>query len=351
MSVLDLIRPDLKIINPYIPTGDDLGCRLHANELPWSPVTMENVCLNHYPNGRAQQELQMLMAAHYQIKSEEMVLTRGSDDGIDLIMRVFLRAGIDSVLQCPPTFPMYAFYAHLQQAKIINCPLIVENNFSLAMDQLIVAWQPNCKLIILCQPNNPTGNMLELVMIAELCEYFRNKAVIVVDEAYIDFAEAPSATTLLSSFDNLIILRTLSKAYGMAGLRLGAVIGRAQVIEALKNAMAPYTLSSAVIQLAKTALISKDWFTTNVQRILTARADIMRQLKESPWIEHIFPTRTNFILVKSPYAHSLMQHFANQDIAVRYFAHEPLKNMMRITVGNESQNRQLLNALAAFTPD
>ena len=120
MSILNLVRPDLTTIQGYKPTGDDLECRLHANELPWAPVSLEQIALNHYPDVKQQQALQEQMADYYQVQPEQMVLTRGSDDGIDLVMRLFLRAGIDSFMQCPPTFPMYAFYARLQQAGILN---------------------------------------------------------------------------------------------------------------------------------------------------------------------------------------------------------------------------------------
>ncbi|KTC86484.1 histidinol-phosphate transaminase [Legionella brunensis] len=350
MSVLDLIRPDLQDITPYVPTGDELGTRLHANELPWSPSSLNEVALNHYPNARNQQKLQERMARYFQVNNEEIVLTRGSDDGIDLLMRVFLQAGIDSILQCPPTFPMYSFYARLQQAGTLNCPLDSKNNFSLSTKKLMATWQTNCKLIMLCRPNNPTGNLLDLAEIKQLCDHFTNRAVVVVDEAYIDFAKVPSAVTLLRSFDNLIVLRTLSKACGLAGLRLGAVIAQPQVIKALRNAMPPYTLSSAVIALAKDALENKEWFESNIQRILHARAELVKQFQQCNWIETIYPSHANFILVSSPHAPALTQWLAQHDIAIRYFAHPPLQNMMRITVGDEMQNKQLLTVLNSFKP-
>ncbi|ASQ46127.1 histidinol-phosphate transaminase [Legionella clemsonensis] len=351
MSVLDLIRPDLLNIQPYVPTGDELEVRLHANELPWSPIEFKNVSLNHYPKASEQQEVQRLMADYFEVKPEQLVLTRGSDDGIDLIMRLFLRTGLDSILQCPPTFPMYAFYARLQQAQILNCPLDIDKNFELSVEKLRTTWQPNCKLIMLCQPNNPTGSLLAITKIAELCDYFTNKAVIVVDEAYIDFSETKTAASLLTSFDNLIILRTLSKACGLAGLRLGGVIAQPQVIQAIRNAMPPYTLSSTVIALAKEALANKEWFRSNIQRIVTMRKNLVVQLKQSPWIETIYPSHTNFILVASPHAHALSAWFSQHEIAVRHFANSPLEDMMRITVGDEQQNTQLMHTLKIFNPD
>lgn len=349
MSVLNLIRPDLITMKAYVPNGDELNCRLHANESPRSPIPFADVPLNQYPDARQQQVLQEQLAQHYQIKSEQMVLTRGSDDGIDLVMRLFLRAGIDSILQCPPTFPMYAFYARLQQAEVINCPLDAENGFSLDPEKLLSLWQTNCKIIMLCRPNNPTATLLDLSTITQLCEYFRDKAIVVVDEAYIDFAQAPSATSLLSFFDNLIVLRTLSKAYGLAGLRLGTIIAQPKIIQALKNITPPYTLPSIVLDLAKRALTEQQWFAQNVQRILNARTQLMAELQQSPWIDIVYPSRTNFMLVSSTYAHPLAAWFAEHDIAVRHFAGSPLlQNNLRISVGDESQNQRLLAALKAF---
>jgi histidinol-phosphate aminotransferase len=348
MSVLNLIRPDLLTMKTYTPTGDDLNCRLHANELPWTPLSLNDLPLNHYPDMQEQKKLEAQIAERFQIKKEEMLLTRGSDDAIDFLMRFFLTARQDSFMQCPPTFPMYEFYSRLQQVETINCPLDAENDFQLSTEKLISLWQPNCKLIMLCSPNNPTGTVLELTTIASLCEQFKDKAAIVVDEAYIDFAQIPSASTLLSSFDNLIVLRTLSKAHGLAGLRLGAIIAQPQLIKAMQNAIPPYTLPSAVINLAQLALTDKEWFSPKVQLILNERELLNSQLKKSPWIETVYPTQANFILVASSHALALAAWFSELGIAVRYFAAGPLQQMLRITVGDSDQNQQLLRALASF---
>ncbi|MBA3536385.1 MAG: histidinol-phosphate transaminase [Tatlockia sp.] len=348
MSVLDLIRPDLLTMKTYTPTGDDLNCRLHANELPWTPLSLYELPLNHYPDRQEQKKLETQIAERFQVRKEEMLLTRGSDDAIDFLMRFFLSARQDSFMQCPPTFPMYEFYSRLQQVETINCPLDFENDFHLSSDKLISLWRPNCKLIMICSPNNPTGTLLKLTTIATFCEQFRDKAAIVVDEAYIDFAQTPSASTLLSSFDNLIVLRTLSKAHGLAGLRLGAIIAQPQLIKAMQNAIPPYTLPSAVINLAQLALADKEWFSPKIQLILKEREMLNAELKKSPWIETVYPTHANFILIASPHAQALVLWFKEFGIAVRYFAAGPMQKMLRITVGDSSQNQRLLTALASF---
>ena len=357
MSALNLIRPDLRTFETYAMDDKIADCLLHANELPWSPPIMttalETISLNRYPTLTAKNQLQTLLASFYEINPNEVLLTRGSDEGIDLLMRLFLRAGIDSIMQCPPTFSMYAFYARLQQAAIINCPL-QENKegFSLDRHAMTACWQPTCKLIMLCRPNNPTGELIDLDTITALCEQYTNQSIIVVDEAYIEFSEAKSATTLINHFDNLIVLRTLSKAYGLAGLRLGAVIAQAPLIEALNKICAPFTLSSAVMGLALNALQNKHWFTTVQQRIKTLRADLANNLKQSPWIEKIYPSAANFLFIKTRYARPLAAWFQQHNIAIRSFADNPLlKNYLRITVGDDAQNTKLITLFASFVGD
>ena len=352
MSALALIRPDLLAIQPYDIKHEDLDCPLHANELPWSPLTLAGVTLNRYPTSAPKNQLRQLLADYYQIKAEELLLTRGSDDGIDLLMRLFLRAGIDSILQCPPTFSMYAFYACLQQAGVINCPL-QENDqgFSMDLNALDTLWQPNCKLIMICRPNNPTGELIDLATIARLCAHYVNRAVIVVDEAYIEFATALSAASLIPQFDNLVVLRTLSKAYGLAGLRIGAVISQTPLIEALRKVTAPFTLSSAVVALAIEALQDKTWFVNSQQCISQLRAQLALSLQQCAWIEHVYPSSSNFLLIKTRQAAGLADWLLQHDIAIRAFTTSPLQQHLRITVGNEEQNKKLLTALAAFDGD
>ena len=353
MTALNLIRPDLAAIQTYSIGNDELDCPLHANELPWSPITAGHTRLNRYPTLGPKNQLQNQLASIYQIKHDELMLTRGSDEGIDLLMRLFLRSGIDNIMQCPPTFSMYTFYARLQQASIISCPL-QENDegFSLNLKKINTLWKPNCKLIILCRPNNPTGELIDLATISTLCEQYTNQSIIIVDEAYIEFSDTPSATTLINQFDNLIVLRTLSKAYGLAGLRLGAVIAKASMIEALRKVTAPFTLSNTVIELGITALQNKTWFLNALHCITQLRESLATQLQLSPWVDKVYPSTANFILIKTPYALALSDWFNQNNIAIRSFADNPqLQSHLRITVGHEAQNKQLLATLASFAGD
>jgi len=352
MSALDLIRPDLASMKSYIPGSDQLDGRLHMNELPWSPIDLPIARLNHYPAIEPQQQLQRQLSARYQVQPEALLLTRGSDEGIDLLMRLFLRSGMDSMMQCPPTFSMYAFYAHLQQAMVINCPLAEAEGFSLNLELMREKWQLNCKLIMLCRPNNPTGNLIHLKTISELCQHYQDRSIIVVDEAYIEFSDEISATSLINQFDNLIVLRTLSKACGLAGLRVGAIIAQPAIIKALETIVAPFTFSSAVLDLSVRALQNTAWFEEAIQRIKVSRAAMMADLQRSRWIEKVYPSAANFILVKTHDAKALFEYFSRQSIAVRQFATTPsLQQHLRITVGDEVQNKSVLAALVSFTGD
>ncbi|KTD57441.1 Histidinol-phosphate aminotransferase (Imidazole acetol-phosphate transaminase) [Legionella santicrucis] len=351
MSVLNLIRPELLNNQAYIPISGQISYRLHANELPWS-VLNTKIDLNFYPEKMAQQPLLEQLAKLYQVDVTQLVLTRGSDDGIDLITRLFLRAGQDACMQCPPTFPMYSFYAHLQQAQLIDCPLDPLNCFEISVEEIRNCWQKNCKMIILCNPNNPTASLIDINQIAALCEEYKDRSIIVVDEAYIEFTQNQSATCLISQFDNLIVLRTLSKAYGLANLRLGSILAQAHVIQALNNIMLPFPLSTVVINLALKALVKPAWFSESINKIKKARTQLSQALTLCPFIETVYPSQTNFILIKTRYAPELVSWFGSHGIAVKNFPpHSSLQDHLRITVGNEAQNRFLLHTLSSFQPN
>lgn len=348
MSVLDFIRPEFQSMDPYRPS-DHGTIRLHANELPWSPLEELDIKLNHYPDWQQQLALEQQLAKHYQVASDNLLLTRGSDDGLDLLMRLVLSEGKHSVLLCPPTFPMYAFYAQLQNAGILQCPLLEDNGFELSTERLIAAWQPGCKIVILCRPNNPTGSVPTLAQIADLCQHFGNKSLVLVDEAYIEFADAPSASELLSDYPNLVVLRTLSKAYGLAGLRLGVVMASSPLIRALKSIMPPYTLPSPVISLAQKALQNQAWFVNAVQTIKEAREQLQEALRQFPCIDKVFPSQGNFLLVKSKEAQAIADSLAEQGLNVRRFKDEALKSLLRISIGSEGENATLLRFLSVYS--
>lgn len=348
MSILRLVRPEILKIQPYSSAKNSKTLRLHANELPWSALE-NSIDLNFYPEKDLQDQLQKQLAQCYQVEADQLMLTRGSDDGIDLVTRLFLNPGQDACMQFSPTFSMYSFYVSLQQAQLIECPLNSLNNFQLCLGDIRRHWQNNCKVIFLCNPNNPTANLFGLDFIAMLCEEYKNRSVIVVDEAYIEFAEAQSATCLIPQFDNLIVLRTLSKAYGLANLRLGIILSQAHILNTLKKIIGPYPLSNVVLDLALRAMGQSDWFSQSLKTIKELRTCLIKKLQQCTLIEKVYPTQTNFILVKTPYAKELFSWLADQGIAIKSFSSKSsLQDHLRITVGSAMQNQVLIRAVAAF---
>lgn len=350
MTISDLMRAELLSLEAYSQLNHKPDCRLHMNELPWSPLDCTPFALEQYPDFEAQNALEQCLSERYQISSANLLLTRGSDEAIDLLMRLFLRPLVDSILQCSPTFSMYAFYARVQGAGVVDCPLHEQEDFRFDLKRLENQWQPGTKLIMLCRPNNPTGSLLSLREIATLCQRYQQKAMIVVDEAYIEFSGAMSAITLLPQYDNLIVLRTLSKAYGLAGLRLGCVIASPMVVSTLKKLIAPFSLSSAVVDLGLQALKETAFFEWAMHEIKTLRQKLLTDLEQSHWIEKVYPSFANFILIKTSYSKPLFAHFERLGIAVRQFKNH-LPQHLRITVGNEAQNQRLLEALASFSEE
>jgi histidinol-phosphate aminotransferase len=346
MSILNLVRPELLSTPVYISEREAEN-RLHANELPWSPIAESSY--NCYPNYEEQLRVTEQLARRYQVKSPQIILTRGSDEGIDLITRLFLTARKDAFLYFPPTFSMYAFYVRLQQAQLLECVLDSTDHFALSIEKINTCWQPNCKIIMLCNPNNPTGTLLDLEFIASVCETYRNRSIIVVDEAYIEFADCASAATLINQYDNLIVLRTLSKAYGLAGIRLGSIIAQEAIINAISKITAPYTISSTTLDIAQQALMHDEWFRSAIKKIQVERDKLVIKLNQLNWIETIYPSKTNFILIKTPYAQAIAAYLFANKITIRQFSSNSLLHQhIRITVGSEEQNILLMGTLSSF---
>lgn len=348
MSLLNLVRDDLLKTQDNSSSADLAKYRLHANELPWSPVTQDSLNLNCYPNQKSLNELHELMAKMYQVESNQMALTRGSDDGIDFITRLFLNPREDALMQFPPTFSMYAFYVQLQQAQLIDCALQLPK-FSLSLDAIKQAWQSNCKVIMFCSPNNPTGNLIDLELIAATCKYYSKRSIVVVDEAYVEFANKQSASSLIPQHGNLVVLRTLSKARGLAGIRLGCILAQASIIKAFNNIIPPYLIPSPVIELAQKALKKSGWVSAMSERIKTGRQWLIEELAKLSFIDTIYRSESNFILLKTSYSNELSTWLASKGIAIRIFKSNPLLHQhVRITVGDEFQNQLLINAMSEF---
>ncbi|MDC8012955.1 histidinol-phosphate transaminase [Tahibacter soli] len=348
MSIVDLARTEIRALAPYSSARMEASggtVLLNANESPWAP--MDGDGLNRYPDPQPRALVEGL-AALYGVDAANVLVGRGSDEAIDLLVRAFCRAGYDAVVVSPPTFGMYAVAANIQGATVIEAPLA--DDFSLDADALLGRVTPAVKLVFVCTPNNPTGNVVELSTIERIADALAGRALVVVDEAYAEFAGSPSAATLLDRHDNVAVLRTLSKAYALAGARVGTLVARADVVALLRKIIAPYPLPQASVDAALRA-IDADGLALTRRRIATLVAERERLrtlLPTLPGVRGVLPSSANFLTVRfddprGTYAALLAAGIVVRDVG-RY---RGLGDCLRISIGTPDENARVVGVLAA----
>jgi len=236
---------EIATLKPYAHAAwRPLLTRLHANEAPWRPAGDTTTAgLNRYPEPQPRALIERL-GELYGVPASSVLATHGSDEGIDLLSRIYLRAGADAILQCTPTFGMYQVAARIQGAGVVEIPLDPARGWAVDPERLLAAWLPHVKLVYLCSPNNPTSNLLDAAALEEICKALDGKAIVVIDEAYIEWSRSLSLTRWLNRFSTLAILRTLSKAHALAGARVGALLANPELIELAKRVIPPYSLAA-----------------------------------------------------------------------------------------------------------
>ena len=353
MSVVKLARPEIQSLRPYEAAEQvDDTIRLNANE---SPRTTDAVSfrrpLNRYPEVRPL-GLQRALARRFGCRSEELLVTRGSSEAIDLVIRTFCRAGQDSVLVTSPSFSMYRHYAAVQGAALIEVATRPERDFEVDIDEILAACDDSVRLIFLCSPNNPTGTSLPRQDLLRLLEGRGDRSVVVVDEAYVEFGDKPSVTELLPRFDNLLVLRTLSKALGFAGARCGAVAGPRAVLRMLAAVQAPYALATPVVECVEDALQADQLENASevVNEIVAERERLVEAFGSYDFISKVWPSDANFLLVRVDDAPRVMRRCAELKVLLRHFGGD-LEDCIRISVGSPADNDQLLRALDTIKDD
>jgi histidinol-phosphate aminotransferase len=339
MDTNSLIRPSLRDLKPYSSARDEYtgkeGIFLDANENPYGN-------LNRYPDPY-QRELKSALAQLRNVTSKQVFIGNGSDEVIDLCFRLFCEPGKDKVLQFSPTYGMYKVSAAINDVEVLDCPLDASFEIDLTKAlQLIEQQQP--KLIFVCSPNNPTGNLFSLETIKALAA--ASQGVVIVDEAYIDFANAPSAVSLIDTTFNLIVSQTFSKAWGLAAARVGIAYGNAQLITWLSNIKPPYNVSELNQQAALDALADKAGFEQRKRAILEEKQRLISFFKALPLVEKVYPSETNFILIKLPDATGWYERLISQQIITRNRS-AVIADSLRITVGTPTENDILINAFKA----
>ena len=351
MTIAALARPEIRSLCAYQAAASrDGAIKLNANEAPLAVGTGLEDGLNRYPALRPVM-LTRQMAAYYGVAADNVLATRGSSEGIDLLIRTFCSAGHDEVLLTPPAFELYQVYASIQGARTIKVPLQADSDFSVDTDALLCACNKRTKLIFLCSPNNPVGTVIPRKQILQIVEARAAKSMVVIDEAYIEYSDIDSLAPLVSRYDNLVVLRTLSKALALAGARCGAVIASAGLIRLLDGVLAPYALSSPVITTAELALSNKQLAEAqkSVSKIVAERERVRVELDACKAVQRIWPSLANFLFVRFKNLDKVRSCLEDAGIVIRTYANDPaLRNCARITIASVADNNRLIHAMRSL---
>ena len=351
-SILDLVRPDLRAFAGYASARREKATGhvwLNANESPWRSSADQGLGLNRYPEPQPV-ALRARMADLYGVAVERLMVTRGSDEGIDLLVRSFCRAGMDGVLISPPCFGMYAVSARVQNAPLVEVPLDDDGpRFSLDLTAVEdVIGHGDVRVVFLCSPANPTGQALSLKQVRHIAKAAEGRAAVVLDEAYAEFSSVGSAVSLLDDFPHLVLLRTLSKAHAMAGARIGAVLADPDVIGVLRSVSAPYSVAAPSASLALEALSDQAQAEAKARIAVTIRERdrLLKALGRIEGVTRVYPSEGNFLLVRFKDADTALARLLAAGVVVRDMRAMPqLGDALRISVGTPDENAAMLGAL------
>jgi histidinol-phosphate aminotransferase len=343
MNIDSLVRTNIKNLKPYGSARSlyQSGVFFDANENAFGSATalLSFEELNRYPDPYAK-ELRATLSDYLDVNAANIFAGNGSDEAIDLLIRIFVNPG-EAIAILEPTYGMYRVSAETAGVEVLAYSL--ENDFSLDVNTLLGTLPERTKIIFLCSPNNPTGNVLKREDMQTLCKGFNG--IVVVDEAYIEFASTPSLVSEVKELESLVVLRTLSKAWGMAGIRVGYAIANENVIAYLNNAKPPYNINRVSQTLAVCAIKNRKEMEQMRSAILTERVNLEKELKALGFF--VFPSEANFLLVKYPGIAQVAKTLAQEDsLIIRDFGTKPmLEDCVRITVGTPKQNVNLIRTL------
>ena len=350
MNIEELARDNVRALTPYQSArrlGGSGDVWLNANEFPTPveyPLTQQT--LNRYPECQPKAVIENY-AAYAGVKPEQVLVSRGADEGIELLIRAFCEPGKDAVLYCPPTYGMYSVSAETFNVELRK--VAARDDWQLDL-QAIADNLDGVKVVFVCSPNNPTGQLINPQDIRTLLEMTRGKALVVADEAYIEFCPQATLAGWLDEYPHLVILRTLSKAFALAGLRCGFTLANKPVIELLMKVIAPYPLSTPVADIAAQALAPRgiNAMRDRVAQILVERQYLVNALKSISCVEQVFDSETNYILVRFTASSSVFKSLWDQGIILRDQNKQPsLSGCLRITIGTREESQRVIDALNA----
>ena len=340
-----LTRPNIWSLAPYSSARNEYSGKvahvfLDANENPY------NAPLNRYPDP-LQLEVKKAVSNVKGIPVENIFLGNGSDEAIDLPYRCFCRPGIDNVVAIEPTYGMYKVCADINDVEYR--PVLLDEHFQMKADTLLAACDENTKLVWICSPNNPTGNSIDRQEIIRVIEGF--EGIVIVDEAYIDFARQASLRTELARRPNLIVLNTMSKAWGCAAMRLGMAFASTEIIDLFNKVKYPYNVNLLTQQKALEALSDKFAVEKWINMLLQERGRLIEAFRLLPICEQVYPSDANFFLARMTDAHAIYDYLVERGIIVRNRTRVQLcHNCLRITIGTRTENSELMSALRQYQP-
>lgn len=344
MNIENFIRPSIKSIKPYSSARDEFqGLKenmvfLDANESPF-----ENG-INRYPDPQ-QRALKDIISKLKDIPTENILLGNGSDEVLDLLIRILCEPNRDNIIILPPTYGMYEVLANVNAVEILKVNL--SESFQPQIEAILNTSNENSKILFLCSPNNPTGNSFDSIQIEKLLNKFNG--IVVIDEAYIDFSEQESWIKRLNEFQNLVVTQTLSKAYGMAGIRLGICYASAEIISVLDSIKPPYNINQLTQETAIEKLKSDDVIQEQIGKIVKERQTLINQLSELSFMIKIYPSDANFILMKVDDANKRYNQLVEKGIIIRNRTNQALcDNCLRLTVGTKDENQKLISVLKSI---
>jgi histidinol-phosphate aminotransferase len=346
INIDELVRNNIKDLKPYSSARSEYkgeaSVFLDANENAYGSPLAES--FNRYPDP-LQWQLKQELSKIKGVPPQNIFIGNGSDEVIDIAFRIFCEPAKDNVIICPPTYGMYKVCAAINNVAVKE--ILLTPDFQLNVEGILSVVDENTKLLFICSPNNPTGNNLNRIDIETLLNNF--PGIVVIDEAYINFSRQKPFIQELTEYENLIVMQTLSKAWGLAALRLGLGFASEKIIDLFNKVKPPYNINLASQQLGLQALLKVDEVNRNIRNIVEQRKKVQQQLQQFDFIKKIYSSDSNFILIKADDADKLYQYLLTYKIIVRNRNKEPLcENCIRITIGTETENITLINALKNY---
>lgn len=341
MNIQNLVRENIKNLTPYSSARDefsaDAGIFLDANENPFGDF-------NRYPDPY-QKTLKVEISKIKNIETNKIFLGNGSDEVIDLLMRIFAEPKKNKILVFNPTYGMYEVSANINDVEVVSYPLNEDFQIEFNEDLEEILKDENLKLVFVCSPNNPSGNLIVRKSVLEILQKF--KGIVVVDEAYEDFSKEQSWISEIDNFPQLVVMQTFSKAWGMAGLRVGMAFAQPEILDLMNKVKPPYNISVLNQKEVYNSLQNIEEFRENLNEILEQRNFIENELLKFNFVKKIYPSDANFLLIKVENADQLYNYLVDEKIIIRN-RNKVVNNCVRITIGNQEENQKLLQSLKNF---